>query len=143
MSAPTAVEVFEKALPAIRSGGAGALLDLCADEVVFEFPFAPADRPQRVEGNQAAGEYLSAVASRVQISAADVEKHQTVDPSVGVIEMTVHGTVTDTGEPYDRSYVVVLAVRDGLIVRYRDYWNPMESLRLRATRTSSLPALSL
>ena len=35
--------------------------------------------------------------------------------------------MTATGAPYEQSYVSVLTVRDGLIVRYRDYWNPLRS----------------
>jgi uncharacterized protein len=46
---------------------------------------------------------------------------------VAIIEMTMPGTVTATGAPYEQSYVVVLTVRDGLIARYRDCWNPLRS----------------
>jgi uncharacterized protein len=48
---------------------------------------------------------------------------------VAIIEMTMTGTVTATGAPYEQSYVVVLTVRDGLIARYRDYWNPLKVAR--------------
>jgi ketosteroid isomerase-like protein len=55
----------------------------------------------------------------------NLEIHETVKPDVAIIEMTMTGTVTATGAPYEQSYVSVLTVRDGLIARYRDYWNPL------------------
>jgi len=125
----TAVDVFNKLAKASVGGNdSGALLDLCADDVVFEFPFAPPGRPARVEGKPALGDYLQALAGRVRLEGvSNLEIHETVKPDVAIIEMTMTGTVTATGAPYEQSYVSVLTVRDGLIARYRDYWNPLRS----------------
>ena len=123
----TAVDVFIKlAQVSVEENDIGALLGLCADDVVFEFPFAPPGRPARVEGKPALGDYLKALSGRMRIEGvSDMEIHETVKPDVAIIEMTMTGTVTATGAPYEQSYVVVLTVRDGLIARYRDYWNPL------------------
>ena len=68
--------------------------------------------------------------SRVQFDGlSNFETHQTVDPDVAAIEMTATGKIKDTGEPYDQSYVVVLTAREGRIIRYRDYWNPLKALQ--------------
>lgn len=124
----TAVDVFSKlAQVGVQTGDIGALVDLCADDVVFEFPFAPPGRPKRVEGKPALGDYLKALSGRVRIEGVrNVEVHETVKSDVAIIEMTMTGSVTATGAPYEQSYVVVLTVRDGLIARYRDYWNPLQ-----------------
>jgi len=124
----TAVDVFSKlAQVGVEANGTGALLDLCADDVVFEFPFAPPGRPTRVEGKPALGEYLKAVSGRMRLEGvSNLEIHETVKPDVAIIEMTMTGTVTATGAPYEQSYVVVLTVHDGLIAHYRDYWNPLK-----------------
>ena len=124
----TAVDVFSKlARVGVQTGDIGALVDLCADDVVFEFPFAPPGRPTRVEGKPALGDYLRALSGRVRIEGVrNVEVHETVKPDVAIIEMTMTGSVTATGAPYEQSYVVVLTVRNGLIARYRDYWNPLQ-----------------
>jgi uncharacterized protein len=133
MTAPSPVEVFGQALHAIQSGNVQAYLNLCADDVVFEFPFAPPGRPGKVEGKQALGEYLTAIPSRVQFEKlSNLEAHQTVNPGVAIFEMTAAGRVKDTGEPYEMSYVVVLTVRDGRITHYRDYWNPLKALQAPA-----------
>jgi uncharacterized protein len=92
------------------------------------FRSLPPAAPRASEGKPALGAYLERVAGRRRIEGvSNLELHQTVKPEVAVIEMTLTGTVTDTGEPYEQSYVSVLTVRDGLIVHYRDYWNPLWS----------------
>jgi uncharacterized protein len=123
----TAVDVFSKlARVRVETNDIGALLGLCAEDVVFEFPFAPPGRPVRVEGKPALGDYLEALSGRMRLEGvSNLEIHETVKPEVAIIEMTMTGTVTATGAPYRQSYVVVLTVRDGLIARYRDYWNPL------------------
>ena len=133
MTAPTPVEVFQEALHALQSGDVQAWLNLCTDDVIFEFPFAPPGRPSRVEGKRALDEYLAAVPSRVEFDQlSDLETHQTVNPDVAIFEMTATGRVKDTDEPYEMSYVVVLTVRDGRIAHYRDYWNPLKALSVQA-----------
>jgi uncharacterized protein len=124
----TAVDVFSKlGQVGVGTNDIGALIDLCADDVVFEFPFAPPGRPTRVEGKPALGDYLKGVSGRIRLEGvSNLEIHETVKPDVAIIEMTMTGTVTATGAPYEQSYVVVLTVRDGLIARYRDYWNPLK-----------------
>jgi ketosteroid isomerase-like protein len=128
MNSPTPTEVFQQILTGIGAGDAQAMLGRCRDDVVFEFPFAPAGRPKRLEGKGAVGEYLAVIAAgAVPDRLTNLEMHQTVDPEVAVIEFSVTGRVRDTDSPFARSYVVVLTVRDGLVVRYRDYWNPLDS----------------
>jgi uncharacterized protein len=124
----TALDVFSKlAEVGVGTNDVGALIDLCADDVVFEFPFAPPGRPRRIEGKPALGEYLKGIAGRMRLEGvSNLEIHETVKPDVAIIEMTMTGTVTATGAPYEQSYVVILTVRDGLIARYRDYWNPLK-----------------
>ena len=125
----TAVDVFgELARRTAETGAAAAMLDLCADDVVFEFPFAPPGRPSRIEGKPALAEYLTALAGRVRFEGIrDLEVHETVKPDVVIIEMTMTGTVAATGAPHEQSYVSIMTVRDGRIAHYRDYWNPLRS----------------
>jgi uncharacterized protein len=128
---PTAAELMQHVLQAIATRDVSALLDLCADEIVFEFPFAPPGRPGRVEGKGPLGDYLAAIPSKVDLAGlSNFEMHQTVNPDVAIVEMTATGTLKGSGEPYEQSYVVVLTARNGRIVRYRDYWNPLKALDL-------------
>jgi len=79
---------------AIQSGDIRTVIELCADDVVFEFPFAPPGRPGKVAGKQALGEYLSAIPSRIQFDRlSNLEMHQTLNPDVAIVEMTAVGCV--------------------------------------------------
>ena len=92
---------------------------------MFDFPFAPTDRPGRVEGRDAVREYLGPIFARTQSQGlSSLVIHQTVDPAVAVIEFTASVQIGG-GPAREVSYVVVLTVRDGQIARYRDYWNPL------------------
>jgi hypothetical protein len=129
MNSPTPTEVFQQILAGLESGDAQALLDHCTEDVVFEFPFAPDGRPTRLQGKPALGEYLDAIASVAVLERlTNLEMHQTVDPDVAVIEFSIAGRVRGTDSTFERSYVTVLTVHDGLVARYRDYWNPLASI---------------
>ena len=43
------------------------------------------------------------------------------------MEMTINGTATQTGRPYNQRYVVVAETKDGKLAHYREYWNPLIS----------------
>jgi ketosteroid isomerase-like protein len=134
MTSPTPTEVFQQILTGMAAGDEEALVGRCRDDVVFEFPFAPDGRPRKVQGKEAVAEYLAVVTSgAVPDRLTNLEMHQTVDPEVAVIEFSVAGRLRESDAPFERSYVVVLTVRHGLVVRYRDYWNPLESFPVGRT----------
>lgn len=47
--------------------------------------------------------------------------HETTDPEVIIAEHAIVGTATATGRPRSIANLIVLTVRDGRIVRQRDY----------------------
>jgi ketosteroid isomerase-like protein len=124
-SPSTAAEVLKQTMPAMLRGDIEDLLGSCTEDVVFEFPFAPADRPRRVEGHDAIRAYLQPIFGRMQIQKiTSLEVHQSVDPSVAIIEFTMRVEVGD-GSTRELSYIDILTVRDGRIASFRDYWNPL------------------
>ncbi|MFE7120830.1 nuclear transport factor 2 family protein, partial [Streptomyces sp. NPDC057654] len=56
------------------------------------------------------------------------------DPEVIIVEMRAEGRVVATGRPYEMTYVVVATVKNGLITRYRDYWNPLAATEIAGDR---------
>jgi ketosteroid isomerase-like protein len=58
--------------------------------------------------------------------------HQSTDPDVLIAEFDAEGVVVATGKPYRASYIAVITTRDGEIVHYRDYWNPLLAQELSA-----------
>jgi ketosteroid isomerase-like protein len=99
--------------------------DLCADDVVAEFPFAPEGTPARIEGREALYEYLRGYPDLIDVTAIPSSTiYVTGDPNVVVVEWSVTGSVVTNGNPYNMSYATFITFRDGLIATYREYWNP-------------------
>ena len=42
-----------------------------------------------------------------------------------LFECSCEGKGVDAGLAYNQKYLMVVTVRDGRIVRYQDYWNPL------------------
>jgi uncharacterized protein len=125
----SALEVQERHLALMLEKDMPGWIDLWADDGVFEFPFAPPGFPRRLEGKAAVRDYIKDYPDHIDLAAFhDVQVHQTVDPDVLVVEMRAEGRIVATDKPYAMSYIYVLTVRDGKIVAYRDYWNPLVAL---------------
>ena len=109
--------------------GAKTFVQMFAEDGVMEFPYA-LPSPRRVEGREALAAHLEFLAGRVEfLSVSDVVKHETGDPEVFIIEFSGFGRSVATGEPFEQRYISVIRVRDGHIVHYKDYWNPIAVLR--------------
>ncbi|WP_434449877.1 nuclear transport factor 2 family protein [Lentzea sp. E54] len=99
---------------------------LWAEDGTAEFPFAPPGWPARLEGRAAIEDYVRDYPKVLDIQSFPKQVvHQTTDPDVVIVEYDAEGVLVPTGEPYRHSYVVVVTTRDGEIVNYRDYWNPL------------------
>ncbi|HEV2560302.1 MAG TPA: nuclear transport factor 2 family protein [Microvirga sp.] len=99
---------------------------LCADDVVAEFPFAPQGSPRRLEGRDALFEYLRNYPSVINVrSIPHLRIYSTGDPNVAIAEWSSSGEVLTNGNGYEMSYATFVTFRDGLIVSYREYWNPL------------------
>ncbi len=106
---------------------------LWAVDGVMEFPFAPPGYPSRLEGRAAIEDYLRDYPKMLDIQGFPKQVvHQSVDQDVVVAEFDAEGVVVPTGKPYRFSYIAVITVRDGEIVSYRDYWNPLYVQELSA-----------
>jgi hypothetical protein len=51
--------------------------------------------------------------------------NSTDDPNMAIAEWSVSGRVISNGNPYEMSYATFVTVKNGLIVTYREYWDPM------------------
>lgn len=106
---------------------------LWAVDGVMEFPFAPPGYPSRLEGRAAIEDYLRDYPEMLDIQGFPKQVvHQSTDQDVVVVEFDAEGVVVATGKPYRFSYIAVITTRDGEIVSYRDYWNPLYVQELAA-----------
>jgi hypothetical protein len=101
-----------------------ALIDLCAEDAVAEFPYA-FDTPRRVEGKTAIYNYMKdALAQMQNLKFTNVRVYPT---TTNLLWAEVHGeaTVAATGQLYEQDYVIRMETKEGKIVHYCEYWNPM------------------
>ncbi|KYG02755.1 nuclear transport factor 2 family protein [Sorangium sp. So ce296] len=101
-------------------------LALFADDATVEFPYATAlGVPGRFEGKEAIRRYFQGTIERFRdLSLRDVRRYPTTDPDVALAEVHGSAIILPSGKRYEQDYVMVVATRDGKVVRYREYWNP-------------------
>jgi uncharacterized protein len=123
-------DVFERQLRLIEQDDRDAQLALYAEDCVWEFPFAPTDRPRRMLGRAEIARVMlpmweAARQAGVQVVGHDSVIHETIDPEVIVAEFQLDVQVRATGRDRRLSFVQVLRVRAGRIVELREYFNPL------------------
>ena len=123
----TSREVVEQVLRVGREMDTEAFVSLFAPDGYVEWPYRPAGVPARVAGREQIREFMTAQASGLVRfdEYRNIVIHETADPEVVIVEYDVHGTVLPTGAPLRQTIIAVIRVRDGLIVSYRDYLNPL------------------
>ncbi|MFE3262087.1 nuclear transport factor 2 family protein [Nocardia sp. NPDC059091] len=123
-NAPAAV--FRRSLDAFLAKDMRAWADLCAEDVVVEFPFSPDNLPSRLDGREAIFEYLRYYPTIIDIHEINsVTVYETNQPDTVIAEWSVTGQVIPNGNKYDMAYATFVTVRDGQITGYREYWNPL------------------
>jgi ketosteroid isomerase-like protein len=116
--------------------------DLFALDGVLAYPFALPGLPSELQGRDAIRAFFGARGEQRQLFAMEgVEAlvRETDDPEVVVTEITHHGWSHVNGAPYRFTALGVIRVRNGEIVRYDDYMDPIAMARLLG-RTDQLAA---
>jgi ketosteroid isomerase-like protein len=116
--------------------------DLFAEDGVLTYPFGQPGQPAEFRGREAirsrfAG--LSWARDLLVMEGVEALVRQTDDPEVVVAEITHHGWSKAAEAPYEHKALGVMRVRDGEIVRYDDYMNPIAIARMLG-RTDELAA---
>ncbi len=118
------MKVVDQILDLLLDHDMHAFVEMFAPDGVMEFPLAAEGSTTEVRGHAALHDYLDDYASVLDIRSLERDLHETSDPEVAIVEMRADGVVVATGSPYRMAYIGVITVRDGAIVRYRDYWSP-------------------
>lgn len=116
--------------------------DLFAEDGVMAYPFAPPGAPRELRGREAIREHFKARGQARQLldmEGVDLTVRETDDPEVVVTEITHYGWAKAVSEPYRFTALGVVRVRDGQIVHYDDYMDPIAMARMLG-RTSELAA---
>jgi ketosteroid isomerase-like protein len=140
MAAPSPREVFDCALELFLAKDMAGFADMFAADGTHELPFAPPGVPAILRGREPIRAYLTSIESTplTLTGTSDLHVVEGADPELLVAEYEAHGTVTHTGKPFRMRYVQVLRARDGEIVTWRDYWNPLDGIRALGLRGTAL-----
>jgi uncharacterized protein len=127
MSSATPADVLARRTHLILNGDVDGFADLFAPDAVIEAPFGGLPgMPVRLEGRDAVREYARHVmASPLRLEDCGVaELYQTQDPEVVIAEMRATVTVTATGRSFTATSVHIVRIREGHIVRVREFSDP-------------------
>lgn len=115
--------------------------DLLAEDAIVEFPYASAlGSPSRLEGKPAIYNHMKNAVSQLQNWVfTDVRKYQTLLPNVLFAEFHGEAMLVATGQPYQQDYVVRLETKNGKIIHYREYWNPVAILEIVGSSGTTFP----
>jgi ketosteroid isomerase-like protein len=102
-------------------------LTLFADDATVEFPYAAGmSLPARFVGKEAIQAYFSRTPDVFRnLTFSNVRRYATSDPDVAIGEAHGSATIATTSKAYEQDYVFFVHCRDGRILRYREYWNPL------------------
>jgi hypothetical protein len=122
----TASQLLERALDTFLAKDIKGWAQLCDENVVVEFPFAPDEASRKLIGRAAIYEYLKDYPSVIDLQrTSTMQICATDDPDTAIAEWSVSGRVISNGNPYEMSYATFVTFKDGLIINYREYWNPI------------------
>lgn len=116
--------------------------DLFAEDGVLEYPFALPGQPRELQGREAIRAFFGGTPGSRQLfemDGVDALVRDTDDPEVVVTEIEHYGRSMVTGEAYRFRALGIIRVRDGEIVSYQDYMDPIAAARLLG-RTADLAA---
>ncbi len=134
MSETDAVESFPAMLRRVLGNrlrpDAETFPDMFAVDGVLEYPYAPPGLNTPIAGRDAIIANFQRIRKHLRIDAvADVSEIAVGDPDMVVVEFSGRGEGLLTKEAYIQRYISVIRMRDGNIVHYKDYWNPISFLR--------------
>src|SRR5687768_12157347 len=94
---------LERGLDLLSAAEVDAHSELCADDIVFEFPYG--DPPgSRVEGKEEVRRYLKGALTVFSMRLWLTDVYPTDDPNMLIAEYASEGKVTTTGKPYANTY---------------------------------------
>jgi uncharacterized protein len=137
-------EVVEQVRRMVAGDGV-VFADLFSADGVLRYPFAPPGMPREIKGRDAMREYHGAASSRrslLEIEGVDMVVRDTDDPEVVVVEIEHHGYSHGSGGPYRFRALGIVRVRDGEIVEYDDYMDPIALAALLGRTQDLVAALS-
>lgn len=113
----------------IATGDVDALAEHWHEDLVFEAPFSFTGVPSRTDGKQAVHERLSTSYGLVSMAFQITEIYELTDPDRFLVEYHSNGHMLASGEKYTNSYITLVEFRDGLMTRFREFYDSQRCAR--------------
>jgi hypothetical protein len=110
------------------------------EDAVLALPYAPDGTPKEVVGREDVIAYVKLLADYLPPGVFTDHVFDTLhdDPGVVVARYAATTRVLTTGLPYQNVYVTFVTVRDGLVTRYEEFFDPLNWLAAQGA-TVTLP----
>ena len=109
-----------------------------SEDVVLALPYAPAGTPKEVAGRENVIAYIQLLADYLPAGVFTGHSFQTLHEDPGIV-MSLYSATTEvltTGLPYSNSYVTFITVRDGLVTRYEEFFDPLNWLLAQGAKVT-------
>ncbi len=117
-------DVVRSFFAALEQFDIDAFVDLWAENGTQVMPFSPEGFPDRLEGKEAIRRQYGGMPEAFKSMSFDVDLHPALDPHVLVAEY--RGTIElASGGDYNNAYCGVFEVRDRLVSRFVEYFDPI------------------
>ena len=124
----TTAELAQRFLTALTTRDVDQVMPLWNPDGVMEFPFVPEGSPNTFEGTDAIRATLaSAFVQRPRMRFFDVKAYQAADPDLAFVEFKGDMTL-QSGAPYNNTYIAKVEARDGKLVHFKEFFNPLVDL---------------
>lgn len=124
----TAKEILRHSLAMLEAGDARGWCNLFHEEGVLEFPYAPPGWQTRFVGRDAIWAHMRIFPEHLTLRFSDIRFYETADIDLAIGEFHGSGMAISSGRPLEQDYISVVETRAGRILRYRDFWNPIQHL---------------
>ena len=124
----TTADLAEQFLNALTTRDVDQVMPLWNEDGVMEFPFVPEGSPNRFEGLDAIRSTLaSAFVQRPRMLFFDVKAYQAADSNLAFVEFKGDMTLQN-GAPYNNTYIAKVEARDGKLIHFKEFFNPLVDL---------------
>ena len=98
--------------------------DAVAENAVFEFLYNFPGFTNKIEGRKAYMDWFGGY-TNILHSADNLRVYKTTQTNIIILEYQVHGTVPDTGKPYDNRFCSIITIENRKIIHWRDYMDTL------------------
>ncbi|WP_448638587.1 nuclear transport factor 2 family protein [Geodermatophilus sp. URMC 63] len=141
-SADTAASVPQRFLRGLADMDIAAALDCFADDAVQEMPFAPPGSPRRLEGKAALRQQYGGLPDAYTSMRFDVSAARRMADPEWILLGYRGSMVQRDGSRFDDTYAGLFRVVGGVIVVFREYFDPLVLQQASGERVAETSSLS-